>query len=71
MSETRCARCGRSLDAYDVGAFRRLINRGADSGFLCIPCLALHFSCSESRIWEKIREFQEMGCTLFPPLEET
>lgn len=71
MSETRCAHCGRPLDAYDVGAFRRLVNRGAASGFLCIPCLARRFSCSESRIWEKIREFQETGCTLFPPLGET
>ena len=51
-------------------AGKKLVNRGADAGFLCIPCLAGHFSCSETRIREKIREFQQMGCTLFPPLDE-
>ncbi len=71
MSLPGCARCGRPLDAYDIGAHKKLINRGAVDGFLCVPCLAAHFSCEESLIRKKIREFQEMGCTLFPPLEKT
>ena len=70
MNEPLCARCGRSLGVYDIGAYKKLVNRGADAGFLCSPCLASHFSCSETRIREKIREFQQMGCTLFPPLDE-
>lgn len=71
MSDPRCAHCGRPLDVYDIGAHKKLINRGATGDFLCVSCLAAHFSCEESRIREKIREFQEMGCTLFPPLEKT
>ena len=70
MSEPHCAHCGRLPDVYDVGAYKKLVNRGADTGFLCIPCLAGYFSCSETRIREKVREFQQMGCTLFPPPDE-
>ena len=34
-----CMRCGASLTGEDIGAHKKLINRGA-TAFLCIDCLA-------------------------------
>jgi biotin operon repressor len=41
-----------------------MINRGAEKYF-CLTCLAHHFDVSEKDLQKKIREFREMGCTLF------
>ena len=60
-----CTVCGSSLSVYDVGATKKLINRGAEK-FLCIPCLAKKFQVEEALIHKKIEEWQEQGCMLFP-----
>ncbi len=59
-----CMRCGASLTGEDIGAHKKLINRGA-TAFLCIDCLAETFGCDRSLVEEKIRQFKAMGCTLF------
>ncbi len=59
-----CNRCGATLTGDDIGAHKKLINRGATT-FMCIDCLAKTFGCSRSLIEEKIRHFKKMGCTLF------
>jgi hypothetical protein len=43
-----------------------MISRGAES-FLCLSCLADHFEVPEQALRQKIKEFREMGCTLFNP----
>lgn len=63
-----CIRCGKPLSVYDVGFFKKLVNRGATE-CACISCTAKHFALTEDRAWEMIRRFQKNGCTLFPPLE--
>ena len=65
----RCIHCGRELSAYDVGFFKKLVNRGAKE-CACIACTAKHFELTEERAWEMIRRFQKNGCTLFPPPEK-
>lgn len=60
-----CKECGSSLTALDIGATKKLINKGATE-FLCIPCLAKRFGVEESLIHTKIREWREQGCMLFP-----
>lgn len=60
-----CIVCGKSLSVYDVGATKKLINRGAEE-FLCIPCLAKKFRVTEELIYQKIEEWKEQGCMLFP-----
>ena len=60
----RCVRCGAGLSADEAALTRKLVNRGARE-FLCLPCLARHFDVPESELRRKIREFREMGCTLF------
>ena len=60
-----CLHCGGSLTVYDVGATKKLINRGAEE-FLCIPCLAKEFKVEEGLIYQKIEEWQKQGCMLFP-----
>ncbi len=62
--ESRCARCGALLSRDEVGLTRKLINRGA-AEFFCLSCLAAHFEVSPDVLREKIREFRDMGCTLF------
>ena len=61
-----CKECGSLLTALDIGATKKLINKGATE-FLCIPCLAKRFGVEESLIHTKIREWREQGCMLFPP----
>ena len=61
-----CLQCGKQLDAWDVGFYKKLVNRGA-TDYRCIPCTARYFGLSEDTAWEMIRRFQAQGCTLFPP----
>ena len=63
MNET-CVKCGAVLDKDDIGAHKKLVNRGAQS-FMCVKCLAHHFDVPELRIREKIEEFRAQGCLLF------
>ena len=64
MAEPGCVRCGAALTEDEKALTRKLINRGTDQ-FLCLSCLAGHFQVSQDILREKIREFREMGCTLF------
>lgn len=62
--EQPCRKCGNMLTRDEIGLYRKLFNRGADS-FLCISCSAEYFSVTTQLLEEKIRQFKEMGCTLF------
>ena len=59
-----CIQCGRPLEADEIALTKKIINRGAVR-FLCLSCLARRFDVSEDNLREKIREFRDMGCTLF------
>ena len=61
-----CLQCGRPLVPDEVALTRKMINRGASS-FFCLSCLAARFEVTEEALRQKIREFREMGCTLFRP----
>ena len=67
---SRCRTCGAQLDAYDIGFYKKLVNRGAAEGFTCVPCTAAYFGIPEESARSMIRRFQKMGCTLFPPPDE-
>ena len=60
-----CVTCGRPLTADEIAVTKKLINRGAVT-FFCLPCLARRFDVPEDALRDKIQEFREMGCTLFP-----
>ncbi|MBP5231345.1 MAG: hypothetical protein ILO68_06400 [Clostridia bacterium] len=63
-----CAACGAPLSPDDLGASRKLINRGlAGEDCLCLPCLSARFRVPEDRLKKKIEEWREAGCMLFPP----
>ena len=67
----RCAVCGRVLTRDEIGASKKLINRGlSDADCLCLPCLAGRFRVDEAVIEKKIRQWREQGCVLFDPLQE-
>ena len=59
-----CFQCGRPLVPDEAALTKKMVNRGA-TRFFCLSCLALHFGVPEENLREKIREFREMGCTLF------
>lgn len=63
-----CCSCDRSLCQDEKALTKKMINRGA-TRFFCLTCLARHFEVSEDILHQKIREFREMGCTLFQPPE--
>ena len=62
--DERCSQCGRPLGTDEVALTKKMINRGAER-FYCLSCLADHFEVTEEILRMKIREFREMGCTLF------
>ena len=60
-----CAVCGSDLDADEIALYKKLVNRGADSGFLCLCCLAAKLGTTVPALCESIVRFRRMGCTLF------
>ena len=64
-----CVSCGRPLVPDEIALTRKLINRGADC-FWCLTCLSGHFELPEEILVKKIRQYREMGCTLFTGLPE-
>lgn len=62
--QNKCIKCGAQLTPDDIGATKKLINRGSTE-FLCIKCLADKFGVTEERIREKIEYWRETGCMLF------
>lgn len=61
---TECFRCKKALTADEIGAYMKLVNRGARE-FLCISCLARDLGVDEAYIRRKIEQFKKSGCTLF------
>ncbi|MDD4125328.1 MAG: hypothetical protein PHW77_06370 [Eubacteriales bacterium] len=64
MNDITCVKCGAPLTCDDMGAHKKLINRGAKE-FMCIPCLAVYFQVSEELVRQKVEEFKKAGCMLF------
>lgn len=62
--EKYCIKCGEKLDKDDIGAHKKLVNRG-DAEFMCVKCLARHFDVPEQTVRRKIEEFRKDGCLLF------
>ena len=60
-----CTRCGTAVTPDEIAMTRKLINRGAEQ-FLCLPCLAAHFDATLQQLLERMQDFKDMGCTLFP-----
>ncbi len=61
---TVCRICGRTLVPDECALTKKLINRGAVE-YMCLSCLSEHFGVPEDALRDKIRQFREMGCTLF------
>ena len=59
-----CIKCGRELTNDEIGLFKKLVNRGAQK-FMCISCMSEYFEVSEEALRKKIKQYKEMGCTLF------
>ncbi len=64
MNDKICFKCGAPLTRDDMGAHKKLINRGS-AEFMCIPCLAEYFKVSEELVRQKVEEFRKAGCMLF------
>ena len=63
--KNKCIKCGSELLKDDIGASKKLINRGLDKDFMCVKCLAERYGISEDRLREKIEYWRESGCALF------
>lgn len=63
--QNNCVKCRKALTPDDIGASKKLINRGMTNDFLCVSCLAEKYGVTEERIREKIEEWRENGCLLF------
>ena len=60
-----CTVCRKAVTQDEIGATRKLINRGA-TDYLCISCLAKRFEVTEELLLQKIEEWRAYGCSLFP-----
>lgn len=67
--QSKCKQCGAPISLDEIGATKKLINRGSTE-FMCIKCLAEKYSVSEERILEKIEYWRESGCLLFAKKDE-
>ncbi len=63
----KCLTCGKEIDPFDEGFFKKMVNRGATE-FTCIDCTADYFGITREKAEEMIEKFRRSGCTLFPPL---
>lgn len=63
-NSNHCMKCKQKLTRDEIAIYLRLVNRGARE-YLCIPCLAEYFKCSQDDIRARIKSLKEMGCTLF------
>jgi RNase P subunit RPR2 len=59
-----CKKCQKPLTSDEIGATKKLINRGSQV-FFCLDCLAQAFDITREDIEKKIVYFKETGCTLF------
>lgn len=64
-----CLECGQKLDAIDIGAYRKLMDRRAED-CLCRKCLAKSLRWTDDYMESVIRLHRERGCGLFPPLKD-
>jgi uncharacterized protein YlaI len=62
--QNKCIKCASDISPDDIGATKKLINRGITE-FMCIPCLAEKFGITEEKLREKIEQWRESGCLLF------
>lgn len=62
--QENCKKCGGPLTRDEIGLYKKLFNRAAVS-FLCLSCSAEYFGVTPGLLENKIRQFKEMGCTLF------
>ena len=62
--EHYCRKCGRVITHDEAAVTKKLINRGTTS-YYCAGCLADAFDVRTEDIWEKIKYYKEIGCTLF------
>ncbi len=63
-----CKCCGKSIDTYDVGAYRKFVDKAA-SEYACRDCLAEYLGWSREYLDELILMYRRRGCMLFPPLK--
>ncbi len=59
-----CVTCGKDLLPDEIGATKKLVNRGATE-FYCLDCLSKRFDVPRQRLEQKIEEWRSMGCLLF------
>lgn len=59
-----CKTCNKYLTTNDIGLYKRLVSMVNDD-YLCKECLAKRFNCDVKILDEKIKQYKEMGCTLF------
>lgn len=64
----RCIQCQQILQNDEISIYKKLVNKMADQ-FLCKICLAKKLDCDPQLIDMKIKQFRDIGCFLFPPIE--
>ncbi len=63
-----CKDCGRQIDTYDVGAYRKFVDKAA-AEYACRDCLAEYLGWSREYLDELVLMYRRRGCMLFPPLK--
>lgn len=61
---SNCINCNKILTTNDIGLYKRLVSMINDE-YLCKECLAKRFNCDIKVLDVKIKQYVDMGCTLF------
>ncbi len=59
-----CINCSKILTTNDIGLYKRLVSM-VNEEYMCKECLAKRFNCDVSVLDAKIKQYVDMGCTLF------
>lgn len=61
---SNCTICNKILSTNDIGLYKRLVSMVNDE-YICKECLAQRFNCDVEVLNAKIKQYVDMGCTLF------
>lgn len=64
-----CKNCGNKIDTYDIGAYRKFVEKTATE-YACRDCISSYLGWTREYMDELILMYRRRGCMLFPPIDE-
>ena len=59
-----CFKCDKSITADEIALHKKLFSK-TSTEFMCISCAAEYFEVTRELLEEKIKQYKDIGCSLF------